>query len=48
MSHGGWRYLDYHPLILLVDGERMDLGDPARRGTIGDGYVLEQFRISRR
>ena len=39
-SNEGWVYLDYHPITLLVDGERMRF-DAKHDGSIGKGYVLE-------
>jgi hypothetical protein len=35
-----WRYLTHHPIIFLVDEERMSF-DPKYDGSVGDGYVLE-------
>jgi hypothetical protein len=40
----GWRYLEYHPIIFLVDGERMKF-EPDHKGSIGDGYVLEHLWV---
>jgi hypothetical protein len=42
VNHGedGWRYLDYHPVVFLVDGERLKF-DPKRDSTVRSGYVLE-------
>jgi hypothetical protein len=39
-----WKYLTYNSLRFLVDDSvRIDLGDQDHRGTVGSGYVLEQF-----
>jgi hypothetical protein len=49
-SSDEWKYLDYHSLRLLLDDSiHLDLGQPEHVGTVGSGYVLEQFfvRISR-
>jgi hypothetical protein len=38
-----WRYLKYRPVILLIDGKRLNLGEPRHDGSASGGYVLEQF-----
>jgi hypothetical protein len=49
-THGKeWRYLTYRRLILLVDGERMDLDEPTHSGDVVSGGVREimQAHLSR-
>jgi hypothetical protein len=44
-SRSGWKYLDFHPLKLLIDEELIDLGNVEFDGDVGDGYVLEYMTI---
>ncbi len=45
VGHDGWRYLQHHPIVFLVDGDRMNF-DPKYDGEVGDGSVLEYFWVS--
>ncbi len=41
--HGAeWRYLDYHPLHLLIDGSRLDLGDTKHKGNVITGAGVSE------
>ena len=40
----GWRYLKYHPITLIVDGERFAF-DPKHDGDVEKGYVLEYLWV---
>lgn len=40
----GWRYLKYHPIIFLVDGERWTF-EPNHDGDVETGYVLEHLFV---
>ena len=37
----GWRFLDYHPLVALCDGVKIEFDEPSHDGSVGNGYVLE-------
>jgi hypothetical protein len=43
----GWEYMDFHPLVLLVDGKRFSWGEKALSwdGTVESGYVLEHMQL---
>lgn len=36
-----WRFLDYHPLVALCDGVKIEFDEPSHHGSVGSGYVLE-------
>lgn len=41
-----WEYMDFHPLVLLVDGKRLPLGKGLSwSGDVGNGYVLEHMQL---
>lgn len=42
-----WEYMDFHPLVLLVDGKRLSWGEKGLSwdGTVGNGYVLEHMQL---
>lgn len=43
-SSGDWQYLESSHLRFLLDGRtRIDIGELQHHGTVGQGYVLEQF-----
>lgn len=46
-SSSEWRFLKFHPLILLIDEERVswDSDDVSHNGDVGHGYVLEQMHV---
>jgi hypothetical protein len=39
----GWQYATDRRITFIFDDQKMELGDPKRLGTTGDGYLLEQF-----
>ena len=41
-----WRFLDYHPLVALCDGEKIGFEEPSHDGSVGDGYVLEFMYVA--
>jgi hypothetical protein len=43
-----WAFLNFHPLTLLVDGERLqwDHSEVDHNGDVGSGYVLENMYIN--
>lgn len=43
-SRDGWKYLKYHTVIFLVDGERWNF-EPDHDGDVEDGYVLEHMFV---
>ncbi len=42
-----WEYMDFHPLILLVDGKRLPSPENGLswNGDVGNGYVLEHMQL---
>jgi hypothetical protein len=43
-SSDGWRYVEYHPIAFLIDGERMKF-EPKYDGTTGKGCVTEFLHV---
>src|SRR5262249_19700943 len=39
----GWQYLKERRLTLISEAGKKDFGEPKHFGTVGDGYLLEQF-----
>jgi hypothetical protein len=42
-----WEYMDFHPLVLIVDGKRMSWNENSVHwnGTVQSGYVLENMQL---
>jgi hypothetical protein len=45
-SSNGWEYLKCHPLVFLIDGQTVDVGETEHDGSVEIGYVTEDVEFT--